>query len=89
MAKPKGKKKSSDKSTTLTKLLIIQAILQLIKSAIELIDKLLDQAGGGNPPPVYKITHKKPFVKCMISIILDVICIALLVVAITIGARKD
>lgn len=41
-SKPKGKKKSSDKSVTLTKLLIIQAILQLIKSAIDLIDKLLD-----------------------------------------------
>jgi len=40
--KPKGKKKSSDKSATLTKLLIIQALLQLIKSAIELIEKLLD-----------------------------------------------
>jgi len=40
--KSKAKKKSPDKSATLTKLLIIQALLQLIKSAIELIEKLLD-----------------------------------------------
>lgn len=41
-SKRRPKKKSSDKSVTLTKLLIIQAILQLIKSAIDLIDKLLE-----------------------------------------------
>jgi hypothetical protein len=40
--KPKGKKKSTNKSETMTKLLIVNALLQLIKSAIELIDKLLD-----------------------------------------------
>ncbi len=41
MAKPKGKKKSTDKSATLTKLLIINALLSLIKSVIDLIDKLI------------------------------------------------
>lgn len=40
--KSKGKKKSTNKSETMTKLLIVNALLQLIKSAIELIDKLLD-----------------------------------------------
>ena len=40
--KPKGKKKSTNKSETMTKLLIVNALLQLINSAIELIDKLLD-----------------------------------------------
>lgn len=42
MAKPKGKKKSSDKLATLTKLLIIQATLELIKSVIELINDLIE-----------------------------------------------
>ena len=42
MAKPKSKKKSSDKSTTLTKLLIIQAAIELIKSVIELINDLIE-----------------------------------------------
>ncbi len=41
MAKPKGKK-SSDKSATLTKLLIIQAAIELIKSVIELINDLIE-----------------------------------------------
>lgn len=36
------KKKSTDKSATITKLLIINAILQLIKSLVELINKMLD-----------------------------------------------
>lgn len=40
--KPKGKKKSTDKSATLTKLLIINALIQLIKSVIDLINRLLD-----------------------------------------------
>ncbi len=40
--KPKGKKKSSDKSETLTKLLIIQALLTTIGKLIELIEKLTD-----------------------------------------------
>lgn len=35
--KPKGKKKSSNNSTPLTKLLIIQAILQIIKLIIDII----------------------------------------------------
>ena len=39
--KPKGKKKSTDKSATLTKLLIINAILQLIKSLVELINTII------------------------------------------------
>lgn len=42
MVKPKGKKKSSDKSATLTKLLIIQAAIELIKSVIELINDLIE-----------------------------------------------
>lgn len=42
MAKPKGKKKSSDKSATLTKLLIIQALLTIIDKLFDLIDKLTD-----------------------------------------------
>lgn len=42
MAKPKGKKKSSDKSATVAKLLIIQATLELIKSVIELINDLIE-----------------------------------------------
>lgn len=40
--KPKGKKKSTNKSEAVTKLLIVNALIQLIKSAIELIEKLLD-----------------------------------------------
>lgn len=40
--KPKGKKKSTDKSATLQKLLIINAILTLIGKIIELIEKLTD-----------------------------------------------
>lgn len=42
MAKPKSKKKSSDKSATFTKLLIIQAAIELIKSVIELINDLIE-----------------------------------------------
>ena len=42
MAKPKGKKKSLDKSATLTKLLIIQAAIELIKLVIELINDLIE-----------------------------------------------
>ena len=42
MAKPKSKKKSSDKSAPLTKLLIIQAAIELIKSVIELINDLIE-----------------------------------------------
>ena len=40
--KPKGKKKSLNKSETLTKLLIIQALLTVIGKLIELIEKLTD-----------------------------------------------
>ncbi|MGN0621606.1 MAG: hypothetical protein ACI4I9_07045 [Porcipelethomonas sp.] len=40
--KPKGKKKSTDKSVTLQKLLIVNAILTLIGKLFELIDKLTD-----------------------------------------------
>ncbi len=40
--KPKGKKKSTDKSERLQKLLIINAILTLIVKLIELIEKLND-----------------------------------------------
>lgn len=40
--KPTPKKKSSDKSATLTKLLIIQAFLTIIGKLIELIEKLTD-----------------------------------------------
>lgn len=42
MAKPKSKKKSSDKSVALTRLLIIQAAIELIKSVIELINDLIE-----------------------------------------------
>lgn len=42
MAKPKGKKKSSDKSATLTKLLIIQATIELIKTIVELINDMIE-----------------------------------------------
>ena len=42
MAKPKSKKKSSDKSATIAKLLIIQALLELIKTIIELINELIE-----------------------------------------------
>lgn len=43
MAKPKSKKKSSDKSATaVAKLLIIQAAIELIKSVIELINDLIE-----------------------------------------------
>lgn len=42
MAQRKRKKKSSDKSATLTKLLIIQATIQLIKTVVELINELLE-----------------------------------------------
>lgn len=40
--KPKAKKKSTDKSIALQKLLIANAILTLIGKLIELIDKLTD-----------------------------------------------
>lgn len=40
--KLKSKKKSSDKTETLTKLLIIQALLTVIGKLIELIEKLTD-----------------------------------------------
>lgn len=40
--KPKGKKKSTNKSESVTKLLIVNALLQLIKSVIDLINKLMD-----------------------------------------------
>lgn len=40
--KPKGQKKSTDKSVTLQKLLIINAILTLISKLIDLIEKLND-----------------------------------------------
>ena len=40
--KPKAKKKSSDKSNALTKLLIIQALLTIIDKLIDLIEKLTD-----------------------------------------------
>lgn len=40
--KPKGKKKSSDKTETLTKLLIIQALLTVIGKLLDLIEKLTD-----------------------------------------------
>lgn len=40
--KPKGKKKSTDKSETLQKLLIVNAILTLMGKLIELIEKLTD-----------------------------------------------
>lgn len=40
--KPKGKKKSSDNSKTLAQLLIIQALIDLVKSIFELIEKSLD-----------------------------------------------
>jgi hypothetical protein len=39
---PKGKKKSSNKSEALTTLLIIQAFLQIIKIAYEIIKELTD-----------------------------------------------
>ena len=42
MAKQKGKKKSSDKSATIAKLLIIQAFLELVKTIIELINELIE-----------------------------------------------
>lgn len=42
MAQRKRKKKSSDKSAALTKLLIIQATIQLIKTVVELINELLE-----------------------------------------------
>ncbi len=42
MAKPKSKKKSSDKSATLTKLLIIQATIELIKTIVELINDMIE-----------------------------------------------
>ncbi|MGN1304016.1 MAG: hypothetical protein ACI4YB_03170 [Oscillospiraceae bacterium] len=42
MAQRKRKKKSSDKSATLTKLLIIQATIELINAVIELIKKLIE-----------------------------------------------
>lgn len=42
MAKQKDKKKSPDKSATIAKLLIIQALLELIKTIIELINELIE-----------------------------------------------
>ena len=42
MAQRKRKKKSSDKSATIAKLLIIQATIQLIKTVVELINELLE-----------------------------------------------
>ena len=39
---PKGKKKSLNKSETLTKLLIIQAIRQIVKMIVEIFDKHID-----------------------------------------------
>lgn len=38
----KGKKQSTDKSETVAKILIVNALLQLIKSVIDLINRLLD-----------------------------------------------
>lgn len=40
--KPKGKKKSSNKSVPLTKLLIIQAVLQIIKLIIDIVNSQSD-----------------------------------------------
>ena len=40
--KVRVKRKSPDKSEALAKLLIIQAFIDLVKKAIELIEKLLD-----------------------------------------------
>ena len=41
-SKRRPKKKSPNKSETLTKLLIVQAFIELVKKSIELIEKLLD-----------------------------------------------
>ncbi len=42
MAKPKSKKKSLDKTVALTRLLIIQAAIELIKAIVELINDLIE-----------------------------------------------